>query len=79
MTLSVSNWIGPFRSFYDNTFDTKCPGLKQINNTLCQYRSLLGNAIAQPMLTMNQEAETQLEYKIEQRRKGYDIVFLNLN
>ena len=39
----ISNRINPFRSFYDNSFDTKCPGTenKKINNTLCQHRSLL--------------------------------------
>jgi hypothetical protein len=38
----ISNRMSPFRSFYDNSFDTKCPGLRpKIYNTLCQHRSLL--------------------------------------
>jgi hypothetical protein len=38
----ISNRMSPFRSFYDNSFHTKCPGLKKPkNNTLCQHLSFL--------------------------------------
>jgi hypothetical protein len=28
----ISNRMSPFWIFYDNSFDTKCPGMKQKNN-----------------------------------------------
>ena len=39
LTLSISNRKSPFRSFYNNSFDTKWPGLKK--KKLCPHRSLL--------------------------------------
>jgi hypothetical protein len=51
--------MSPFQSFYDNSFDTKCPGLK--GKKIIHYANIvlyLGSAIALPMI-FSYEKETE--------------------
>ena len=43
LAIPICNRMSPFRTFYNNSFDTKCPGMekKKQKTTQCPHRSLL--------------------------------------
>ena len=48
LALSIFNRVSPLRSFYDNSFDTKCPNLSKEK---CAHVALqLGSAVALPII-----------------------------
>jgi hypothetical protein len=46
----ISNRMSPFRSFYDNSFNTKCPGMKKKLIHCANIVLYLGSVIALPMM-----------------------------